>query len=58
MGVIALIVGSVGLFVGGFAAWYTLWHRSVGGAFEKIPVAAGRTAHVVREGAVGQGRSA
>ncbi|MDR3661379.1 MAG: hypothetical protein P4L86_13490 [Mycobacterium sp.] len=45
-----LIVGSVGLVVAGFAAWYTIWHRRVESSFERVPVRAGRSVHVLREG--------
>ncbi len=48
---ISLIIGSLGLVVAGFAAWYTIWHRRVESSFERVPVRAGRSAHVLREGA-------
>ena len=51
MAEITLIVGSVGLVVAGFAAWYTIWHRRVESSFERVPVRAGRSVHVLREGA-------
>jgi hypothetical protein len=50
MAVLTLIIGSVTFFLGGFAAWYTVWHRRVESSFESIPVSAGRTVHVLREG--------
>ncbi len=50
MGVITLIAGSAGLAVAGFVGWYTLWHRRVEAAFEKVPVSRGRSAHVLRRG--------
>jgi len=46
---ITLIVGSVGLFAAGFAAWYTIWHRRAA-SFERVPV---RTGHAVHEGESG-----
>ena len=48
MAEITLILGSVGLFVAGFVAWYTVWHRRASAAFERVPVSAARSAHVVR----------
>ena len=51
MAEITLIVGSAVLFVTGFVAWYTIWHRRVESCFEKVPVATGRSAHVLRRGA-------
>ncbi len=50
MAVLTLIIGSLVLFVGGFSAWYTVWHRRVESSFERIPVGTGRTVHVLREG--------
>jgi hypothetical protein len=47
---ITLIVGSVGLFAAGFAAWYTIWHRRAAASFERVPVRTGRS---VREGGSG-----
>jgi hypothetical protein len=43
-----LIVGGGALFVTGFVSWYTIWHRRVESCFEKVPVATGRSAHVLR----------
>jgi len=54
---ITLIVGSSGLVVVGFAAWYTIWHRRVESSFERIPVRVGRSVHVLREGADLDGRT-
>lgn len=51
MAEITLIVGSVGLVVAGFAAWYTIWHRRIESSFERVPVRARRSVHVLREGA-------
>ena len=45
-----LIAGSAVLFVAGFVAWYTIWHRRVESSFERVPVRAGRSAPVQREG--------
>ncbi len=56
MGVLALIAGAVGVLVAGFVSWYTVWHRRVGTAFEKVPVARGRSAHVLRRGVALEGR--
>lgn len=50
MAVLTLIIGSVALFAGGFSTWYAVWHRRVESSFERIPVATGRTVHVLREG--------
>jgi len=52
MAMITLIVGSVGLFAAGFAAWYTIWHRRAA-SFERVPVRTGPSVHVVREGESG-----
>ena len=35
---------------GGFAVWYTVWHRRVEAAFERVPVERGRSVHVLRQG--------
>ncbi len=48
MAMITLIVGSVGLFVVGFAAWYTIWHHRAASSFERVPVSTGRSVHVPR----------
>jgi hypothetical protein len=48
---VTLIVGSGALFVTGFVTSYTIWHRRVESRFQKVPVAAGRSTHVVRRGA-------
>ena len=45
-----LLVGSVGLFVGGVAAWYTVCRLRVASRLERVPVQAGRTQHVRRQG--------
>ncbi len=52
MAMITLIVGSVGLFAAGFAAWYTIWHHRAA-SFERVPVRTGPSVHVVREGESG-----
>jgi hypothetical protein len=58
MAELMLIVGAVTLFVGGFAAWYTLWHLRVESSFERVPIEAGRSIHVVRKGiSLGSDRS-
>ncbi len=51
MAQLAMILGAVSLFVGGFVAWYTLWHRRAAPCFEAVPVAGRRPVHVVRPGA-------
>jgi hypothetical protein len=56
MGALALIAAAIGFFVAGFVTWYTLWHRRVRNAFEKVPVARGRTAYVLRRGVALEGR--
>jgi uncharacterized iron-regulated membrane protein len=48
MAQITMIVGSVALFVVGFVAWYTLWHRRVEAAFERVPVGNRRNVHLLR----------
>jgi len=45
MAMITLIVGSVGLFVAGVAAWSTISHRRAA-SFERVPVRTGRSVHV------------
>jgi hypothetical protein len=50
MAEITLIVGSMGLVAAGFAAWYMIWHRSVESSFERVPVRARRSVHLLREG--------
>jgi hypothetical protein len=53
MAEIAVILGAAGTFVAGFLAWYTMWHRRMATAFERVPVGNGtaRSALVVRRGA-------
>ena len=51
MAEVTLIVGGGALFVTGFVSWYTIWHRRIESRFEKVPVATGRSAHVLRRGA-------
>jgi hypothetical protein len=48
--VITLIVGSVGLFVAGFVAWYTLWRLRLASRLERVPVKSGRPLYVLHEG--------
>lgn len=48
MAEITVVLGSVGLFVAGFVAWYTVWHRRAATAFETVRVGTARSAHVVR----------
>jgi hypothetical protein len=50
MAEITVILGSVALFAGGFAGWYTMWHRRQVTAFEAVPVGTARSAYVVRRG--------
>jgi len=50
MATLTLIIGSIALFAGAFASWYTVWHLRIESRFERIPVAEGRSAHVLREG--------
>jgi hypothetical protein len=51
MAEIVMILGAAGLFVAGFVAWYTMWHRRMETAFERVPVGTDRSALVVRRGA-------
>ena len=44
---IMMIVGPVALFVAGFVAWYTLWHRRLESGFERVRVGYGRNVHLV-----------
>ena len=46
-----MILGAVGMFMAGFVAWYTVWHRRMATAFERVPVGTARSALVVRRGA-------
>ena len=48
MAEITVILSAAGLFVAGFVAWYTMWHRRVATAFGRVPVETPGTAHVVR----------
>ena len=50
MATLTLIIGSIALFAGAFATWYTVWHLRIESRFERIPVGDGRSAHVLREG--------
>jgi len=49
MAEIAVSLGAVALFVAGFAAWYAIWRHKVAASFERVPVRAGRHAHVLRQ---------
>ena len=58
MAEVSVILGSAGLFIAGFLAWYTMWHRRTATAFERIPVRTARSAgsaRVVRPGGDGRG---
>ena len=46
-----MILVVAGAFVAGFVGWYTVWHRRVANAFERVPVSTERSALVVRRGA-------
>jgi uncharacterized iron-regulated membrane protein len=48
MAQITMIIGSIALFVAGFFAWYTLWHRRAESAFERVPVGSRRGVHPLR----------
>ena len=51
MATLTLIIGSIALFAGAFATWYTVWHLRIESRFERIPVAHGRSVYVLRKGA-------
>jgi hypothetical protein len=51
MAEITAILVAGGFFIAGFVAWYTMWHRRMAAAFERVPVGAERSALVVRRGA-------
>jgi hypothetical protein len=55
MAEVAVIAGSIGVFVTGFLGWYALWHRRLASSFERVPVRTGRTAYLLREGVVIEG---
>jgi hypothetical protein len=38
MAEIAVILVAAGLFIAGFVAWYTMWHRRMVAAFERVRV--------------------
>jgi len=46
-----VFLGAAGIFVAGSVAWYTMWHRRMATAFERVPVSTARSALVVRRGA-------
>jgi hypothetical protein len=49
MATLTLIIGSIALFAGVFATWYTVWHLRIESRFERIPVGDGRSVHVLRQ---------
>lgn len=51
MAEIAVILVAAGLFIAGFVAWYTMWHRRMAAAFERVRVGTDRSAPVVRRSA-------
>ena len=51
MAEITAILVAGGLFIAGFVAWYTMWHRRMAAAFERVRVGEDRSALVVRHGA-------
>ena len=51
MAEIVMILAAIGALGAGFVAWYSLWHRRVANAFERVPVSTDRSALVVRRGA-------
>jgi hypothetical protein len=51
MAEITVILVAAGVFIAGFVTWYTLWHRRMAAAFERVPVGADRSVLVVRRGA-------
>jgi hypothetical protein len=50
MAMLTLIIGSITLFIGVFASWYTVWHLRIESRFERIPAGDGRSVHVLRQG--------
>jgi hypothetical protein len=50
MAQIAVIAGSVGLFVAGFATWYALWHRRLASSIERVRVRVRAPEKARREG--------
>jgi hypothetical protein len=50
MATLTLIIGSIALFAGAFATWYTVWHLRIESRFERIPAGEGRSVHVLRKG--------
>jgi hypothetical protein len=50
MATLTLIIGSIALFAGAFATWYTVWHLRIESRFERIPGGDGRSVHVLRKG--------
>jgi hypothetical protein len=56
MAEIVAIVGAAGLFIAGFVASYTMWHRRMAASFERVRVGDDRSARVARRGADLPGR--
>ena len=50
MATLTLIIGSITLFAGVFATWYTVWHLRIESRFERIPASDGRPVYVLRRG--------
>jgi hypothetical protein len=55
MTTLMLIIGSIVLFAGAFATWYTVWHLRIGSRLERIRVPDGRSALVPRQGVASGG---
>lgn len=51
MAELVAILVAAGLFIAGFMVWYTMWHRRMAAAFERVRVGSDRSALVVRRGA-------
>jgi hypothetical protein len=45
---VMMIAGTISMFVAGFAAWYSMWHRRAASYFEAVPVRKGRPVYVLR----------
>jgi hypothetical protein len=48
MAILTLIIGSIAMFAGAFATWFTVWHLRIESRLERIPVGDGRAARVPR----------